>query len=160
RRDLRPRMALGARGRHRGRRNARASSRRWTIESAAPRHRARRGRHPSREGDDARVRSEGHLEPRQPHARRADAVHRRRSREAGERMSRAIDSTSLLVEAAGDTTLAAIEAELSAVGLTLGVRVPETTTVATWIASGTPGAQSMLADPADHVVAGFEATLV
>jgi alkyldihydroxyacetonephosphate synthase len=72
----------------------------------------------------------------------------------------AIDSTSLLVEADGDTTLAAIEAELSAVGFTLGVRAPETTTVATWIASGTPGAQSMLADPADHVVAGFEATLV
>jgi alkyldihydroxyacetonephosphate synthase len=75
-------------------------------------------------------------------------------------MSIAIDDTSLLVSATGDTTLAAIETELSGVGLTLGLHAPETTTVASWIASGTPGAQSVFADPADHVVAGFEATLV
>ena len=45
---------------------------------------------------------------------------------------------------------------------TLGfdVKAHAATTLADWLASGAPGAPSAFADPADHLVAGLEATLV
>lgn len=73
-------------------------------------------------------------------------------------MSIEIDVTSLLVGVHGETTLAAIEAVISAEGLTLGVPASDTT-VAQWLAAGAPGAKSTFADPADHLVAGLTAKL-
>ena len=70
-----------------------------------------------------------------------------------------IDEISLLFEAEGTQTLDAIERELAPNGLTLGF-APDSITVAEWIAKGTPGAPSMLVDPADHVLAGLTAKLV
>ena len=71
----------------------------------------------------------------------------------------AIDRESLLVDAPGDATLGAIEEELAREGLTLGVFVEAPRTVRGWVDAGAPGAPSVFADPADHVLAGFEATL-
>lgn len=83
----------------------------------------------------------------------------------------AIDATSLLVEVPADKTLDAIETALAARGFTLGVALdqagpPNPTTgalgaitVGDWLAKGAPGAASVFADPADHLVAGLEATL-
>ena len=73
-----------------------------------------------------------------------------------------IDEMSLLLEAEGARTLDAIELELGERGLTLGIDLPEARgamTVADWIAKGTPGAASMVVDPADHVIAGLVAKL-
>lgn len=70
-----------------------------------------------------------------------------------------IDRQSLLVTVDGDASLDAIEARVLREGLTLGLApFPEATTVADWLARGAPGAASVFADPADHVVAGLEAT--
>ncbi len=73
----------------------------------------------------------------------------------------AIDEPSLLVGVVGTTTLSALEAALKARGLTLGVALERasTKTVADWLASGAVGSASVFADPADHLVAGLEATL-
>jgi alkyldihydroxyacetonephosphate synthase len=73
-----------------------------------------------------------------------------------------LDAESLLAQVAGDDTLDAIETELAARGLTLGVPLDGargTLTVAAWLAAGAPGAPSSFADPADHLVAGLAATL-
>jgi alkyldihydroxyacetonephosphate synthase len=79
----------------------------------------------------------------------------------------AIDRESLLADTDGATTLGALEAELEAHGLTLGLSLgasagPGTAardeTVAAWLAKGAPGAPSMFHDPADHLLAGLEAT--
>ena len=74
----------------------------------------------------------------------------------------AIDSTSLLVEVSASNTLDALETELLAGGFTLGVALAQAgpaITVGDWLAQGAPGAASVFADPADHLVAGLEATL-
>ena len=73
-----------------------------------------------------------------------------------------VDVTSLLVEVTGAHALAALETELGGRGLTLGVSLAEAgagITVGDWLAKGAPGAPSLFADPADHVLAGLEATL-
>lgn len=76
----------------------------------------------------------------------------------------AIDHASLLAHVEGGATLDAVETELAAQGLTLGLAQGAgegalDVTVADWIARGIPGAASTFADPADHVIAGLEATL-
>ena len=83
----------------------------------------------------------------------------------------AIDLASLLVEVSATKTLDALETELAARGFTLGVALelagPANATtgalgsisVGDWLARGAPGAASVFADPADHLVAGLEATL-
>ena len=90
----------------------------------------------------------------------------------------AIDPTSLLVEVGASKTLDALETELAARGFTLGVDLeqagpahvaspsghattgaPGSITVGDWLSAGAPGAASVFADPADHLVAGLEATL-
>lgn len=82
-----------------------------------------------------------------------------------------LDPISLLVEVPASTTLDALETELAARGFTLGValvqagpastttRAPGSISVGDWLAKGAPGAASVFSDPADHLVAGLEATL-
>ena len=82
-----------------------------------------------------------------------------------------IDATSLLVFVPATKTLNALETALAARGFTLGVALdqagplnPDTgaagaITVGDWLSKGAPGAASVFADPADHLVAGLEATL-
>jgi len=69
-----------------------------------------------------------------------------------------IDRESLLVRVPGAATLASIERALQPEGLTLGVAAVDDT-IADWLARGAPGSPSGFADPADHRVAGLEATL-
>jgi alkyldihydroxyacetonephosphate synthase len=73
----------------------------------------------------------------------------------------AIDRASLLVSAPGSATLREVEERLATEGLTLRV-ASETldATVADWLGRGAPGAPSQFADPADHLLAGLEATLL
>ena len=74
-----------------------------------------------------------------------------------------IDPTSLLVGVPASRTLDALETALAARGFTLGVALdragPFDITIGDWLAKGAPGAASVFADPADHLVAGLEATL-
>lgn len=82
-----------------------------------------------------------------------------------------IDPTSLLVGVPASKTLNALETALAARGFTLGVALDQagplnpttgaagSITVGDWLAKGAPGAASVFADPADHLVAGLEATL-
>jgi alkyldihydroxyacetonephosphate synthase len=72
-----------------------------------------------------------------------------------------IDTRSLLVEVAGGTPLAEVEAELAEKDLTLGLdpHTPMSSTVAAWIAEGAPGARDPWKDPVDHLVAGLDARL-
>ena len=82
-----------------------------------------------------------------------------------------VDAVSLLVQVSAQTTLASLEQQLSERGFTLGVTLDdkhlprrETTTsndipVGEWLAQGAPGSPSPFTDPADHLVAGLEATL-
>jgi alkyldihydroxyacetonephosphate synthase len=82
-----------------------------------------------------------------------------------------IDATSLLVGVPASKTLDALETALAARGFTLGVALDQagphnaktgaagSITVGDWLAKGAPGAASVFADPADHLVAGLEATL-
>jgi alkyldihydroxyacetonephosphate synthase len=72
-----------------------------------------------------------------------------------------IDIASLLVEVGAAKTLDALETELAARGFTLGVALEQVGPLAVgdWLAQGAPGAASLFADPADHLVAGLEATL-
>jgi len=82
-----------------------------------------------------------------------------------------IDAQSLLVGVPGDKTLDAVETALAARGFTLGVALevagpchagtgsPGAITVGDWLAKGAPGAPSLFADPADHLLAGLDATL-
>lgn len=76
-------------------------------------------------------------------------------------MSLTIDRASLLVRVPGAVTLGQLEEALNIEGLTLDVKVQDTTmSIAEWIARGAPGAPSPFADPADHLVAGLSATLI
>ena len=73
-----------------------------------------------------------------------------------------LDERSLLIEVDGAVSIADVEDFLTAKGLTLGFDVSAETaamTVTEWIARGSPGAKSHLADPADHVLAGLVGTL-
>jgi alkyldihydroxyacetonephosphate synthase len=72
-----------------------------------------------------------------------------------------LDTTSLLADVAGTTPLADLEKSLLARGLTLdvGAAAGAHRTVADWLHAGAPGTRDAWLDPADHVVAGFEATL-
>jgi alkyldihydroxyacetonephosphate synthase len=72
-----------------------------------------------------------------------------------------IDVASLLVEVPAAMTLDALETALAARGLTLGVALEQAGSidVGAWLAKGAPGAPSLFADPADHLVAGLLATL-
>jgi alkyldihydroxyacetonephosphate synthase len=76
------------------------------------------------------------------------------------RASMIIDRTSLLVEIAAVVTLGACEDALRAAGLTLDVpTVDRGASVGSWLASGARGARDPWSDPADHLVAGLEATM-
>jgi alkyldihydroxyacetonephosphate synthase len=71
-----------------------------------------------------------------------------------------IDRDALLVEVDGATTLAACEDALARAHLTLGLAsIDAEATVASWLARGAPGARDRWEDPADHLIAGLEATL-
>ncbi len=75
-------------------------------------------------------------------------------------MSIAIDRESLLAHASGEVGVSELERALGAEGLTLDLSpAPGELTVAEWIGAGGPGARSPWLDPADHVLAGFEARL-
>ncbi len=72
----------------------------------------------------------------------------------------AIDRTSLLAEAAGDATLAEVERAANVAGATLGFVIDDhAETVKDFVAKGAHGAFDPWVDPADHLLAGFEATL-
>jgi alkyldihydroxyacetonephosphate synthase len=69
-----------------------------------------------------------------------------------------IDAVSLLVEVDARDTFDHVEGTLRDDGFTLGVA--QTGPIGAWLEAGAPGAPSMFADPADHLVAGLEATLL
>ncbi len=74
-----------------------------------------------------------------------------------------LDKESLLIEADGSETIAAIEASANRDQLTLDVEGAASMTAVTlesWVASGMPGVRPHWRDPADHAVAGFEASRV
>ncbi len=72
-----------------------------------------------------------------------------------------IDRTSLLAEVDAATTLGACEDALVAAGFTLDlVSIERDTTLASWLAEGAKGARDPWSDPADHLVAGLEATML
>jgi alkyldihydroxyacetonephosphate synthase len=73
----------------------------------------------------------------------------------------AVDEASLLVSVPAAKTLSSLEAALGSRGFTLGVAIGDagSSTVGDWLAKGAPGAASVFSDPADHLVAGLEATL-
>lgn len=73
-------------------------------------------------------------------------------------MSIVIDRQSLIVDVDAATSLASLERALAAEGLTLGFAAMDEG-IGDWLARGAPGAPSAFADPADHLVAGFSATL-
>lgn len=72
-----------------------------------------------------------------------------------------IDATSLLVSVPASCTLDGVETALAARGFTLGVTLDGNSSraIGDWLGAGAPGAPSMFADPADHLVAGLLATL-
>lgn len=75
-------------------------------------------------------------------------------------MSLEIDRASLIARVPGAVTIAQLEEALAREGLTLGVDVSDPSlAIAEWLARGAPGAPSSFADPADHLVAGLEASL-
>lgn len=78
-------------------------------------------------------------------------------------MTLTIDETSLVVSVSADTTLGALEAALAAHDLTLGVPLGESArsdeSVANWLGRGAPGTPPAMADPADHLMAGFAGEL-
>ena len=73
-----------------------------------------------------------------------------------------IDRQSLLAEIAGTTLLGDAEDTLRREGLTLGLESLENhrgSTLDAWLAAGALGAPDPWRDPADHLLAGMEATL-
>ena len=71
-----------------------------------------------------------------------------------------VDRTSLLVEVEASVRLGECEDTLRAGGLTLGVDpVDRDATVGEWLARGADGAPDSWSDPADHLVAGIQATM-
>ena len=82
---------------------------------------------------------------------------------SGQQSGFEIDVTSLLVGVPASMMLDALETALAARGFTLGVAgvadAAVAMTVGDWLEKGAPGSASVFADPADHLVAGLEATL-
>ena len=71
-----------------------------------------------------------------------------------------IDRPSLLAEVSATTTLGACEDALRESGLTLDLAaLDRDTPIGTWLARGAVGARDPWSDPADHLVAGLEATM-
>lgn len=73
-----------------------------------------------------------------------------------------IDRQSLLAEIAGTTLIGDAEDALRCEGLTLSIESladHEGLTIDAWLAEGAPGALDPWRDPADHLVAGLDATL-
>ena len=70
-----------------------------------------------------------------------------------------LDRVSQLVDVAGDVPLSELEAWLALDSLSLDVAAASTSgqSVGAWLASGAPGQRDAWLDPADHLVAGFEA---
>ncbi|MFT3773755.1 MAG: FAD-binding protein [Minicystis sp.] len=104
--------------------------------------------------DPAGIMNPGNLLPREPPLRRPVTP---------APASPVVDADAQLVHARGDATLAQVEHALAQRGLTLalsdGAPPLDTTTVATWIASGAHGAPDPWLDPVDHLAAGFTARL-
>jgi alkyldihydroxyacetonephosphate synthase len=104
--------------------------------------------------DPASIMNPGNLLPRQPPVRRPAA---------SAPATPELDAASQLVHAAGSATLASVQRAAATAGLDLGIDAgttdAERTTVAAWIAAGTPGAPDAWLDPVDHAVAGFQARL-
>lgn len=70
------------------------------------------------------------------------------------------DLASLLVEVTGDDVLADVEARLAELDRTLDVDASaHAMTVREWIDRGAPGARDLWLDPADQLIAGFDAVL-
>jgi len=74
------------------------------------------------------------------------------------------DESSLLLRAPGSTTLGGVEEDARRRGTTLGIPLDKLAavgamTVSQWLAEGARGAIDLLEDPADHLIAGFSATL-
>ena len=73
-----------------------------------------------------------------------------------------LDRESLLADVEAHATLGEVEDGLAREGLTLGVSGLEAQRgkeVGAWLAEGAPGAPDPWLDPADHLVAGLDATL-
>jgi len=75
-----------------------------------------------------------------------------------------VDVESLLLQAPGSARLADVVTDAGELGYTLGIAAGAlaehgSMTVSDWLAAGAPGAPSLFSDPADHLVAGLEATL-
>ncbi len=69
-----------------------------------------------------------------------------------------LDAKSLLVEVSADVTVAELEASLLRADYTLCLSgAPPDGTVGAWLAAGARGARCPWDDPADHLVAGFQA---
>ncbi|MEJ7729947.1 MAG: FAD-binding protein [Polyangiaceae bacterium] len=104
--------------------------------------------------DPAPIMNPGNLLPRQPPVRRAAPP---------PPAAPELDPASQLVHASGTATLASVQRAAAISGLDLGIDPGATdaehTTVAAWIAAGTPGAPDAWLDPVDHLVAGFQARL-
>lgn len=69
------------------------------------------------------------------------------------------DELSQLVTADASEALGSIESRLAARGFTLGVAADPDLALGHWIAQGLPGAADPWSDPADHTLAGFQASL-
>jgi alkyldihydroxyacetonephosphate synthase len=94
----------------------------------------------------------GSLMPREGDSKTAAAT-------PAERPRLRIDTLSLLAEASGAVTIGEIEREANAQDLTLGFGESGMETLADFLAHGAHGKFDAWSDPADHLVAGFEATL-
>jgi alkyldihydroxyacetonephosphate synthase len=75
-----------------------------------------------------------------------------------------VDHESLLADVGAEETLASVEATLGALGLTLGLErdawpAVSSLPVGRWLAEGAKGTRDPWLDPADHLLAGFEAHL-
>jgi alkyldihydroxyacetonephosphate synthase len=70
-----------------------------------------------------------------------------------------VERESLLAHVDGDVPVMELEHHLGGQGLTLAVSpLPSPhVTIGDWLAAGAPGARSFWVDPADHLVAGFQA---
>ena len=104
--------------------------------------------------DPAGVMNPGNLVPREAPARRPAPP---------PPAAPVVDRASQLVHVAGAATIAEVERALAPHGLSLGLGAAappiDRTTVAEWLAKGTPGAPDPWVDPVDHLVAGFTAAL-
>ncbi len=72
-----------------------------------------------------------------------------------------LDATSLLARVGADIEVVALERRLHDAGFTLDARFDTPgVTVGAWLARGAPGVRDRWLDPADQLLAGFDATLV